>query len=741
MKKISLKIHGMSCASCSSTVEKTLKETEGIITVNVNLATEKAAIEFDPSKITLEQILETVKNTGYKAEEDMEMSHDHEEMIGNKKIKKLKNIFMYSVILGIPLFYITMGDFVGLPKINIPEKINVVTQFAITTIIMLLNMSIYVSGVHKLIRKSPNMDSLITIGTLTAYVSSLAITILAWIKPENYADIPMYFESAGFILIFISLGKYLEAKTKGKVSQAIKKLIGLQPKTATIETDGKEVTISIKDVKEGDILIVKAGEKIPVDGEVMSGASSVDESAITGESIPVEKQMGDNVIGGTINKSGVLRFKATKVGDQTLLAQIIKIVEAAIGSKAPIQLLADKVSYYFVPTVFTIAVISLTTWILAGKGLSFALIAFVSVLIIACPCALGLATPTAVMMGTGLAAQKGILIKNSSALEKAHKIDTIVFDKTGTLTKGEPEVVEFKTFDFEDDKLIKIAYSLAKNSNHPISNAIKKFGEKKNTTGKKLINFREIEGKGLTGECEEHKTKLLLGNGKLITQNGIEIHEIAEKYMHELSKNGRTTLFVAHGNKLAGMFGIMDDIKDEAPAAIKTLKEMGKTIYMITGDRKEVAQTIGKKLGIDNILAEVMPQEKSLKIKELQESGKKVAMVGDGINDAPALAQADLGIALGSGTDIAMETGEIILVKNTIDDVIRAMKISEYTLRKIKQNLFWAFFYNIAGIPIAAGILYPFFGFLLNPAIAALAMALSSVSVVGNSLTMKFKKF
>ena len=729
--KTNLKISGMTCASCALVLEKTLEKTSGIKLANVNIATEKANLEFNPKEISLSEISKIIKNTGFLVEEKENNSH----------MKSLRNSFLISLLFGIPLFYLAMGPMIGLPKINISFQINIFIQFLLTTIIMFVNAKIYISGLKKLISRNPNMDSLVEIGTLAAYFYSLVIFGLLWFYPEKNMETHVYFESAGFILIFISLGKYLEAKTKGRAGQAIKKLIGLQPKIANIIKNNKEIQISISELKVDDIIIVRPGEKIPVDGIITEGSSSVDESSITGESIPNQKNKQDQVIGGTINKTSVFKFRATKVGSDTMLAQIVKIVEDAVSSKAPIQLLADKVSFYFVPIVLGISVLTFSIWILAGFSFSFALVTFVSVLIIACPCSLGLATPTAVMMGTGIAASKGILIKSSKALEIAHQITTIVFDKTGTLTKGNPEVVEIKSFDNAPDKLIKVAFSLAKNSHHPISEAVIKYGQAKNIEGVKIINLEEIEGMGLSGECQQHQTKLLLGNEKLLLSKNIKISHEVKKVSKDFAQTGRTPLFVVHGNDVIGIFGIMDDIKESSLEAILKLKKLNKKIIMITGDKKEVAEAIAKKLAIKNIIAEVLPKDKAEKIKELQNKGEVVAMVGDGINDAPALAQGDLGIALGSGTDIALETGEIVLVKNDLNDVVKAIQISQYTLRKIKQNLFWAFFYNLAGIPIAAGVLYPFFGFLLNPMVAAFAMSFSSISVVSNSLSMKFKKF
>jgi Cu+-exporting ATPase len=565
-------------------------------------------------------------------------------------------------------------------------------------------------------------------------------------------------------LVFLSLGKYLEAITKVRTSEAIKKLIGLQPREATILKDSEEMKIPISEVKVGDIILVKPGEKIPVDGIVINGYSGVDEKAITGESIPAEKEKGDEVIGATINKTGVLEFKVTRVGRDTMLAQIIKIVEEAMGSKAPIQLLADKVSFYFVPSVIGIAVLSFAIWLLQGQPLTFALTVFVAILIIACPCALGLATPTAVMMGTGLAAKNGILIKSGKALEIARDLNIIIFDKTGTLTKGEPTVTDIITNlksqisnlvpsghlpkGDKSDEILQIAASVEKNSEHPLAQAVVNYAKGKNLILSGVEGFQAIPGQGVMGdlkaqmsnlktETQNPKHSIFLGNRRLMKENGIIVKTVIDEMINNLENQGKTAMILAQDKEIIGIIAVADTLKDYSKEAVKMLHKMGKKVAIITGDNKRVGQAIAEQVGIDKVLAEVLPQEKSAEIKKLQREGNIVAMVGDGINDAPALAQADLGIALGSGTDVAMETGEMVLIKDDLRDVIIAIDLSKYTLNKIKQNLFWAFFYNIIGIPIAAGILYPFTGWLLNPAIAAAAMAFSSLSVISNALLMK----
>ena len=733
--KTILKIKGMHCASCSASIERALKKQSGIVSIGVNLVTEKANLEFDSEKINLTKIQKIIKKIGYQAKEDHFLGKIKDEEAG--KIKKLRNTFLFSLILGLPLFYLVMGKMVGLPVPNLPLRLNLIIQLALTTAIMALNSHIYISGLKKLIQRNPNMDSLIETGTLAAYFYSLVIFISIWRQPSLSQEVHVYFESAAFILVFISLGKYLEALTKGKTSQAIKKLIGLQPKQAIIIKNGEEIQVPIPEVKVNDVVLVKPGEKIPVDGLVVNGYSGVDEKAITGESIPVEKKVGDEVIGATINKTGVLQIKAKRVGEETMLAQIIKIVEEAMGSKAPIQVLADRVSFYFVPTVIGLALLAFLVWILSGQAFVFALTVFVAVLIIACPCALGLATPTAVMMGTGLAAKQGILIKSSQALEMAQKISMIVFDKTGTLTRGEPVVTDIIEINNKKEQILQTVGSLEKNSEHPLAQAIVQEAEKQKIKLFEVQEFEAIPGQGV--EAYLDKQKIFLGTRKLIKRHQIK-PDFIEEQMARLEKQGKTAMILGRDQEVMGIIAVADTLKEYSKQAIEILHKLGKETAMITGDNERTARAIAEQLGIDYVLAGVLPQEKAKEIKRLQSQGKKVAMVGDGINDAPALTQADLGIALGSGTDVAMETGEIVLIKDDLRDVVRAIDLSKYTLRKIKQNLFWAFFYNSVGIPIAAGVLYPFTGWLLSPIFAAAAMAFSSVSVVSNALLMKLYK-
>ncbi len=726
----------MDCASCAAIIEKTLKKEKGVIFANVNFASEKAHLEFNPSEINLEKIKKVIVKSGYRIEEEsFEVGqHDHHQVEKEKEIKVLKKRFVSALIFSLPILYMVMGEMIGLPFPMFLEKYGEVLQLVLATVVITACFNIWASGFKNLRRLSPNMDSLIFVGTGTAYFYSLVTSIISFLGKNFEGHI--YYESAALILVFISLGKYLEAITKGKTSEAIKKLIGLQPKEATILKEGQELKIPISEVKVGNIILVKPGEKIPVDGIVLDGYSGVDEKAITGESIPVEKKKGDEVIGATINKTGVLKFQATKVGKDTMLAQIIKIVEEAMGSKAPIQLLADRVSLYFVPVVIGVAILSLIIWLLLGQPFSFAVTIFVAVLIIACPCALGLATPTVVMMGTGLAAQNGILIKSGKALEIAKAVNIVIFDKTGTLTKGEPSVTDIIRVreDVNERLILQFAGSIEKNSEHPLAQAIVNKAKSEKLELFEVVDFEALPGKGV--KAVHQNQIILLGTRKLMNESQLNSAPIEEK-MQELENHGKTAMILAVDNKIIGLIAVADTLKEYSKEAVDILHKLGKKVAILTGDNKRVGEAIAQQVGVDRVLAEVLPQEKSAEVEKLQKEGNIVAMVGDGINDAPALAQADLGIALGSGTDVAMETGEIVLIKDDLRDVAKAIGLSKYTLRKIKQNLFWAFFYNVVGIPVAAGVLYPFTGWLLNPAIAALAMAFSSVSVVSNALLMK----
>jgi len=725
----------MHCASCAANIEHQLNKTPGINKINVNLVTEQAFVEYEGAQITEDEIRKVISDLGYSAN-DLQLNNrtQHHSLRSDAgQAKKLRNRFFLSLIFSLPIIYLVMGGMFGLPLPAISEMLNLLIQIILSTAVIISCFDIWSRGSKQLIKLHPNMDSLIFLGTSVAYFYSLITVIL--ILSEKIAMTHLYFESAVFILVFISLGKYLEAITKGKTSEAIKKLIGLQPKEATVIRDGQELKIAIEAVIIDDIVIVKPGEKIPTDGIIIDGYSGVDEQAITGESIPAEKKVGDSVIGATINKTGVLKIKVTKIGADTLLAQIIKIVESALGSKTPIQLLADKVAFYFVPVVLGIALMALIIWIILGQSISFVLTVFVAVLIIACPCALGLATPTAVLMGTGLAAKRGILIKNGSALETAKSVNMVVFDKTGTLTKGEPVVTEIVSFN-EKFNVLRIAASVEKNSEHPLAQAVVNKAQETKTELFDVTDFQAIPGHGVIAVSKATKEKILLGTRKLMLENNINVDNYKQQ-LELLENKGQTVLLLSLDKKLIGLIAVADTLKPHAKEAITRLHKMNIQVAMITGDNKRVGQAIADEVGIDQVFAEVLPNGKAAEIKKLQDSGLIVAMVGDGINDSPALAQANLGIALGSGTDIAIETGAIVLMRNDLRDVIAAIDLSRYTLTKIKQGLFWAFIYNLVGIPVAAGVLFPFTGWLLNPAWAAAAMAFSSLSVVLNALSMK----
>jgi Cu+-exporting ATPase len=703
----------------------------------VNLATEKAKVEYLPSETNLEEVKRAIESTGYKVLEfePSEEIEDPERLIREREYKKLKIKFIAGLILGLFVFLGSsrhwfpwipsfLGNFYVLWALATPVQFWIGWQF-------------YKGAWGAFKHRNAEMNTLIAVGTSAAYLYSVAATLFpsffetGGIKPE------VYFDTSALIIVLILLGRLLEARAKGQTSEAIKKLMGLRPKTARVIREGKEMDIPVEEVLVGDTIIVRPGEKIPVDGIVKEGKSAVDESMITGESIPVKKKGGDEVMGATINKTGSFKFQATKVGKDTALAQIIKLVQDAQGSKAPIQRLADVISGYFVPIVISIAIATFVIWFNFGPfpALTCALLTFVAVMIIACPCALGLATPTAVMVGTGKGAEKGILIKGGESLEIAHKLDTIVFDKTGTLTRGEPEITDIVTQnDYSEEEILKYAASAEKVSEHPLAEAIIKRAREKKIELHDPKNFNAIEGHGI--EAEVDGKKVLLGNLKLMQKQQIVVRNLEEK-AEELAGDGKTPMFISLEGKAAGLIAVADTLKENSLQAVEKLKKLGLEVIMLTGDNKKTAEAIARKAGIDRVLPEVLPEDKVHEIKSLQSGGRRVAMVGDGINDAPALAQADVGIAIGSGTDVAMEASDITLIKGDLRGVVSAIELSKRTIKIIKQNLFWAFFYNTAGIPLAAGVLYPFFGILLNPIFASAAMAFSSVSVVSNSLRLR----
>ncbi len=731
---LNLTVIGMDNPHCLGTVEAALKHVKGIISSQLTL-NEKARITFDSSITTKEIIKKAIKDAGYTPVE--ETTVDREKEARQREIRSLRIRFFVSLVFAIPLLYFAMGHHVGLPLPHISDGYMALLQLLLTTPIVVAGYQFYTVGIRSVVRnRSASMDTLVALGTGTAYLYSLAISILIWSGNADYGMNDIYYEVGGLLIVFILLGRMLEALAKGRTSESIRKLLELQPKTALVIRDNREQEIPVEEVVVGDTAIVKPGGRVPVDGRVIEGSSSVDQSLLTGESVPVEKNVGDEVIGGTMNQSGWLKFQATRVGKDTALAQIVRLVEEAQGSKAPVQRLADRVSAYFVPAVLAIGVISFLAWYLSGSELSFALTAFIAVIIIACPCALGLATPTAVIVGTGKGAENGILIRDAATLERACKIDAIVFDKTGTLTRGKPVVTDIIPVSNPQtsDEILKLAAAAEKRSEHHLSEAIVSKANEKNMTIPEIEGFTAMPGKGI--EARYNNTAVLVGNRKLFADKGIAIDAVEER-ISQLEAEGKTVVLVGLDGKIIGLIAIADTAKDYAVETVAWLKRQGKQVIMLTGDNRRAAESIARSLGIEHVLAEVLPEDKANEIKRLQDEGKMVAMVGDGVNDAPALVQADVGIAIGSGTDIAIESGGIVLVKDDLRDVARTLELSCYTMRKIKQNLFWAFFYNTVGIPIAAGVLYPFFGFLLNPIIAGAAMAFSSVSVVSNSLLMR----
>ena len=740
MKNSTFNVTGMSCASCARTVENALNKNEDI-KASVNIATEKVNIEYDENKYNFEKIKKIVENSGYGLVETL--SEEQKMQIYEDKIKSLKNKLILAAVFAIPLIYISMGHMMGihLPDIVNPKKnaaIYSIVQLLMTIPVVYAGRDFFIHGFKNLARKSPTMDSLIAMGASAAIIYSLYATYMTiTVDPEYHMN--LYFESAGTIITLILLGKLLEARTKGQTSSAIKKLIGLQPKKAKIIENGVEKEVLIENIKVGDIIVVKPGEKIAVDGKIVSGNTSVDEAMITGESIPVSKNPGDKVIGGSINKNGSIQFEATEIGKDTVLSQIIKLVEEAQGSKAPISRMADIVAGYFVPIVIVIATVTGIIWFMSGSGLTAALTFFISVLVIACPCALGLATPTSIMVGTGKGAENGILIKSGEALETAHKIKTVVLDKTGTITKGKPVLTDLKVYNnFDGNEILQLAASAENNSEHPLAEAIVNGAKERNVEFKQYDKFRAMPGYGIRATIDDKEIQI--GNRKLMASRKIST-EAAEKDYEILSNEGKTPMFISVNNELAGLIAVADVVKETSKAAIERMHKLGLKVIMLTGDNEKTAKYIAKEVGIDSVIAEILPFQKSEEVKKLQEAGEFVAMVGDGINDSPALAQANVGIAIGSGTDVAIESADIVLIRNDLNDVAGAIALSKATITNIKENLFWAFFYNVIGIPFAAGIFYAFFnGPKLDPMIAAFAMSLSSVSVLMNALRLKFFK-
>ena len=724
-EKAVIKIGGMTCAMCVKTNEEALKKLDGVISVNVNLGAEKAYVIYNPKQVTIADFKKAIESVGYQyLGLEGEETADLEEKARTKSLKEKRNRIIIGFSVSIPLIILMYVP------LSWPFPMAYFMLVVSLPVFVYISYPIFIAGYRALKNKTLDMDVMYSMGIGVAFVSSILGTFEIILTREF-----LFYETAIMLATFLTLGRYLETRAKGKTSEAIKKLIGLQPKTATVIRDKSEVKIPIEDVQLNDIIVVKPGEKIPVDGIVVDGESYVDESMISGEPIPVLKKKNKNVVGGTLNKNGVIKFKATKIGKDTILYQIISLVQEAQGSKPPVQRIADTAVAYFIPTVLTIAIFSFIVWyLLLGNNLLFSLTSLISVLVIACPCALGLATPTAVTVGLGRGAELGVLIKKGEALEIPQKLTTIIFDKTGTLTKGKPEVTDIINNGKDKNSLLKIVASVEKNSTHPLAEAIVKKAKEEEIKFISVKNFNTISGKGVTATFDGKK--VIIGNRKLFSEKNIS-YESFEKQILKLENQGKTVLIVSVNNKLNGLIAIADTLKETTKTAMQEFKKMGLKVVMITGDNPRTASAVGKEIGIDTILAEVLPQDKAAEVKKLQEKGEIVAFVGDGINDAPALAQADVGIAIGSGTDIALESGEIVLVKDDLLDAVGAVQLSKKVMTRIKQNIFWAFAYNTALIPIAAGILYPFFGITFRPELAGLAMAMSSVTVITLSLLLK----
>jgi len=752
MKAQKFNVTGMTCSACSARIEKNINNTNGIIEANVNLLSNSMSVKYDESILTEGDIIKVVEDTGYgasSAERKNAAPKSEQKSDAEKEFKEMKKRLIISFLFAVPLLYLAMGHMLKWPLPDIFHGMEnsitfAFTQFLLALPVMIINKKYYTVGFKTLFKGSPNMDSLIAIGTTAAVGYGIfAIYKIGYGLGHMDADMVMqysmdlYFESAAVILALITLGKFLEARAKGRTSDAIRKLMDLSPKTALVERDGQEFEIPVEDVQKWDTIIVKPGQSVPVDGVIIFGNSSLDESMLTGESIPVEKKVGDKVIGASINKSGYFKFEAQNVGDDTTLSQIIRLVEEASSSKAPISKLADKISSVFVPVVIAIAVIATVVWLIMGATFEFALSIGIAVLVISCPCALGLATPTAIMVGTGKGAENGILIKSAEALEIAHQIQTVVMDKTGTITEGKPRVTVILTKGINENEMLKIAASAEKSSEHPLADAVVEEAKNRGIELYEVKSFEAIPGQGL--EAVVNNSKYFIGNLRLVNEKKININDFEEKSTR-LADEGKTPLYFADEQNVLGIIAVADVVKPTSQRAIKEFEAMGIEVVMLTGDNKKTAEAIRKQLGITRAIAEVLPQDKEREIRQIQEQGRKVAMIGDGINDAPALARADVGIAIGAGTDVAIESADIVLIRSDLLDAVTAVQLSKSTIRNIKQNLFWAFLYNTVGIPLAAGVFFNVLSWKLNPMFAAAAMSMSSVSVVSNALRLKFFK-
>lgn len=738
-------IKGMTCASCSSAVERVTRKMEGVSESNVNLATNRMTITYEEKTVTPQDIMDRVERAGFEASpeedkgKDQAREEEQEVLEGHMKTKRR---LIGAICLAIPLLYVSMGHMVPIPM-PLPSIIDMhenpfnfaLTQLILTVCILICGRKFYIVGFKTLFRGHPNMDSLVAIGTGSAFIYSLVMTVMIPSDPSAVHN--LYYESSAVVVTLVMLGKYMESKSKGKTSEAIKKMMELAPDTAVRLVDGKEETVQIDQIAVGDILLIRPGSRVPLDGKVVGGNSSVDESMLTGESIPVEKDLDDLVIGGSLNYNGSLQVEVTHTGSDTTLSKIIKLMEDAQGRKAPISKLADRVAGYFVPTVLVIAVLAAIIWALTGQELAFVLTVFVSVLVIACPCALGLATPTAIMVGTGLGATHGILIKSGEALEIAHKVDTVVLDKTGTVTLGQPRVVQIVSRNLPKEKLLEIAAACEVPSEHPLGQAIVREAAEQELQMEKAEDFQSVTGQGIRASYQDQE--VLVGNARMMEAAGVDI-SVLEAESESAASKGQTPMYVVIDQKIEGFISVADTVKENSAEAISQIKRLGIQVYMLTGDHQKTADHIGSLVHVDHVVAQVMPGDKAAVVQKLQGEGRRVMMVGDGINDAPALAQADVGVAIGSGSDIAIESGDIVLMRSDLMDVYRAIRLSKGTIRNIKQNLFWAFIFNSLGIPIAAGVLHAFGGPLLNPIFAGLAMSFSSVFVVSNALRLKTLK-
>ncbi|MCP1108680.1 heavy metal translocating P-type ATPase [Ohessyouella blattaphilus] len=734
-------VKGMTCAACSSAVERVTGKLDGVVQSSVNLTTNRLTITFDEGKVADEDIIKKVDRAGFSATLHIDKSKEEREKAAKaeeEEVEKVKRRVLTSIILAIPLLYISMGHMLPftlpLPKVldmhSAPLNF-ALAQLILTTIILINGRKFYIVGIKSLLKGNPNMDSLVAVGTGSAFIYSLIMTIRIPIDSSGVHR--LYYESAAVVVTLVMLGKYLEGRSKSRTGQAIKKLIELTPDTALLVTGEGAKEVPVESIKVDDRILIKPGSRVPLDGIIVEGETSIDESMLTGESIPVEKKEDDQVIGGSMNYQGAVTVRVNRVGEDTTLAKIVKMMEDAQGKKAPISKLADKVAGIFVPAVMIIAILAAVIWALLGHDLAFCLTIFVSVLVIACPCALGLATPTAIMVGTGIGAEHGILIKSGEALELAHEVKRVILDKTGTITEGKPAVVDIITRE-PPEELLRVAATLEASSEHPLALAIVAKAAEEGIKLASVKEFNSVTGKGVVGKIEGNK--YYIGNEKILELAGVSDHEYREK-ADQAASQGQTPMFVAKEGHVIGMIAVADKVKETSKEAIQKMKDLGVQVYMVTGDREKTAKAIAGEVGVDEVIAEVLPGDKAKVVESLQTKGDKVMMVGDGINDAPALVQADVGVAIGSGSDIAIESADMVVVKSDLMDVYKAIKLSKATIRKIRQNLFWAFFYNVIGIPLAAGALYALNGSLLSPMFAGLAMSLSSVSVVSNALLLK----